>query len=399
MPATAAAFRLFGFPVHVRPGFLMFMVLVVFLNGPAFGLALALFMAAFTLLHELGHAFAARATGARAEIALDFLAGYASFVPTRPLRPWERVGISFAGPATQIIAGTLVYVAVGGRGLLPENEPLQTGAWWAGPVIGLFNLIPILPFDGGHIVQVGIEAITPRHARSVMYALTIGIASGAIVYMMMDPRLRPLVFFLAIPLVSVAQMIAADREHDRRAGAAEAASRAEALAWATGDVGSFPPGRLPSPWFRAWQQLQSGQPEVARDVVLADLTDPAPVDWWPPDAAPVTALREVVAVLPRPLPQGRPFSSFVLSGVLLRVGAHHDAGTYAAAAYQLHRTPMLAVNVARAAAALGDRATALAWLATAARDANPVSLRLAVEQAPELAALRHDPALADTLAG
>lgn len=97
--AGSPAFHLFRFPIHIRPGFVMFLALVIFVNGGALGVWIAGSAAVLTLLHELGHAFAARATGARAEISLDFLAGYASFVPTRPLKRWERAGISVAGPA------------------------------------------------------------------------------------------------------------------------------------------------------------------------------------------------------------------------------------------------------------------------------------------------------------
>src|SRR5215212_2050035 len=110
---AAPLFTLFGFPIHVRGGFVMFMVLVVFVNGGSLGLWIAGSAAALTLLHERGHAFAARATGASAEISLDFLAGYASFVPTRPLKRWERAGISVAGPAIQITLGVAVLLAMG----------------------------------------------------------------------------------------------------------------------------------------------------------------------------------------------------------------------------------------------------------------------------------------------
>ena len=61
------------------------MVLIVVLYGDEFGLWLAGSIAAFTLLHELGHAVAARRAGATAEISLDFLAGYASYT-SRPRR-------------------------------------------------------------------------------------------------------------------------------------------------------------------------------------------------------------------------------------------------------------------------------------------------------------------------
>src|SRR6476659_3942690 len=166
MPAATPTFRLFGFPVHVRPGFLLLLVLVVAINGTSLGIWLALFLALFTLLHELGHAVAARATGARSEIALDFLYGYASFVPTRHLKRWERAGISLAGPAVQIVLGTIALVIAGGESWHPSSSwtDVQSALWWAGPVIGLVNLIPVLPFDGGNIAEAGLDAILPRGA-------------------------------------------------------------------------------------------------------------------------------------------------------------------------------------------------------------------------------------------
>src|SRR5688572_23653184 len=110
---SAPLFRLFGFPIHVRPGFVLFMLLVVVVNGGPLGLWIAGSAAVLTLLHELGHAFAARATGATAEISLDLFAGYASFVPARPLRRWERAGISISGPAVQIGVSLAVLMLMG----------------------------------------------------------------------------------------------------------------------------------------------------------------------------------------------------------------------------------------------------------------------------------------------
>ena len=62
-------FRLLGFDVHVRTGFLIFLGLIVFLYQDQFGLWLAGGIAVFTLLHELGHAIAARSAGAEAAIS------------------------------------------------------------------------------------------------------------------------------------------------------------------------------------------------------------------------------------------------------------------------------------------------------------------------------------------
>jgi Zn-dependent protease len=382
--------------VHVRAGFFMFMGIVVLAQGPTFGIPFAVFLALFTLIHELGHAFAARRTGAEAQIALDFMAGYAAFTPTRPLTKWERVGISFAGPGVQILVSMVVYVTLCGGLQMPESgNAVQHAVFWAGPIIGLFNLIPVLPFDGGTIAEVAVEFFAGERAHRFMQWFTIIVAVTAMAWMALDPTLVRFIFFALIPLLSVVASMNAERTRERRAKGQQMLARAEALAWATGDV-RFPAGSVPSPWFRAWQQLQAGDRSAALHVLLLDLADTEPVNWWPPDAAPADALREVVSVLPDPIPQGRPYSSYVLSGVLLRAGRHEDAAHYAAAAYGANQAPMLAVHVARAAAALGHRSTALAWLRTASAT-SPALVANAIEQATEFDSLRHDPEFAAAL--
>lgn len=399
----APSLRVAGFPVHVRPGFLVFMLLVVALNGdtPSFGIWLAVLMALFTLLHELGHAVAARAAGCRAEISLDFLAGYASFVPSRPLRRWERAGISVAGPLVQIVAGLATFAALGGDLTWPLHGATagQYAALWAGPVIGIFNLLPLLPFDGGNLLLVIVEVVAPRHARRIMYAFTIGVTVAVVAVMLGRPQLQPLAIFALIPLVTVVQMMIADRDRAARAGRADTHSRAEAMAWATDDVRGFldaegrPGDHLPSPWFRSWQQLRAGDTVAARAVMLADLRGDHDDRWWPPDAAPVDALAAVADLVPNPAPVDRAYSVMVLCGVLLRLGRHHQAAAVAAEAHRVHGGAPFAVLVARAAAALGDRRTAVGWLAAAAREGDALAVRVAVDQAPEFATLRSDPEL------
>lgn len=403
--APAPAFRLFGFPVHVRAGFWMFMVLIVFINGADLGLWLAAFIAVFTLVHELGHAFAARATGARAEISLDFMAGYASFVPTRHLARWERAAISFAGPAAQILTGGVAYLAVHGEFSMPyAHQHIQIAVLWAGPVIGAANLVPVLPFDGGNILEQLVSVFT-QHARRIMMWFTLALMGAALAYSAVEPSLRPFMIFMIVPLISVAQMRSAERAHGQgvpqpqQQRQQQDLARAEALAWATGDVSLFSRDQLPSPWFRAHQQLTQGHPDIARQLLLSDLADNGPVNWWPPDAAPAAHLRALVDLLPRPLPAGGTFRSFVLTTVLLRLGDYDTAAHFAAATYQRDHAAMHAIHVARAAAALGDRAVAIGWLRTAAAGAPARAVAAAVNGAPEFETLRHDPEFEAALAG
>ncbi|MEO5900888.1 MAG: hypothetical protein ABIR68_12280, partial [Ilumatobacteraceae bacterium] len=67
------------------------------------------------------------------------------------------------------------------------------------------------------------------------------------------------------------------------------------------------------------------------------------------------------------------------------------AANYGAAAYRREASPMLAVCVSRAAAALGDRSVALGWLRAAIGVGPPTDgLRHAADHAPEFDDLRHD---------
>ena len=407
MPTSPNAFRLLGFPVRVGAGFWMFLVIIAVMNssedgglGTTGAIVFAALIAALTLIHELGHALAARATGAKAEITLAFMAGYASFVPTRHLSRAERIGISFAGPAIQIAVGTGVYALVGGPLEWPIHHltPIQFAALWSGPIMGAFNLIPILPFDGGSIMEQIIGTVVPRHAHKVMTWFTLLVSGGGLVYIALHPHLRWLIIFALIPLVSALQVMSAGKAHAARANGQEAMARAEALAWGAGDLSRFAEDQLPSPWFRAAQQLDQGRPDIAQQILLDDFRDPTGTTWWPPDAAPVRTLEALVGLLPDPLPHGRSFSDFVLSGVLLRLADYDRAAHYAAVAYGNGQPAMLAVHVARAAEALGDRSTAIAWLRTAARTAPPDALRTAVQTAPEFDLLRADPDLADAFA-
>ncbi|MEI8239131.1 MAG: hypothetical protein WCI22_06880, partial [Actinomycetota bacterium] len=56
-----------------------------------------------------------------------------------------------------------------------------------------------------------------------------------------------------------------------------------------------------------------------------------------------------------------------------------------------HRSPMFAAHVARAAAALGDRSTALGWLRTAVTNLPPEASIDAITSAREFEQLRNDP--------
>ncbi|MBM3638052.1 MAG: hypothetical protein FJW98_01290 [Actinobacteria bacterium] len=194
---------LFGFPVRVRPGFIVFLGLIVFLYGGTIGLWVAAAIGVFTLVHELGHAFAARATGAEAAISLDFLVAYASYQPSRELRWWERAGIALSGPLLQVAVG-LIVLALMRVNPLSETDISSSDAsiaiWWAGVALGLLNLVPLLPLDGGALVASVLDAFFPGKGRVWMLYTSLVLSAGALVVMFAtgSTGLAPFIIFIMI---------------------------------------------------------------------------------------------------------------------------------------------------------------------------------------------------------
>lgn len=170
--------RVLGFPTTVRPGFWLFMLLLVLLYPFPLGAWVAGAVAVFTLVHELGHALAARASGCEARISLDFMVAYAAFESRRPLTWWQRAGIALAGPATQMGLALGVLVAMGVSPFSRDDiasSNASSAIWWAGLALGLVNLLPLVPLDGGAIVASLIDAIAPGRGKAVMVRISFGI--------------------------------------------------------------------------------------------------------------------------------------------------------------------------------------------------------------------------------
>lgn len=394
-------FRLLGFDVRVGTGFLIFLGLIVFLYQDAFGLWLAASLAAFTLLHELGHAVAARSAGAHASISLEFLAGYTAFRPdpARPISRPRRALISVAGPGVQIVASVLVLVALGVNPFSVDSVRAGTDAtaaiWWAGPVIGALNLIPVMPLDGGHLALVGVERwFGDRALRTMAIASIVLTVGGAIVTALVWET--TFVIFIAFLVISQVQLLQSTSKRGGASGAQSSAQRAlaaETAAWQHGNAGLLEPGQRLSPWYEADRALRDGDAGGAMGLVLADLRSTNPARWLPPVAAEPQRLAAIVRTLPTDLPEpGNDYSGRVLADVLLATGDPQRAGEYAATTFAKYRSPGSAIVVARASARLGDEANARRWL-DAALDAADASggretLERMIAAAPDLAALR-----------
>ena len=137
-----------GFPIDLRPSFLLLLLLVMVAFGGTTGLAITVLAFASIVLHELGHAVVARRLGVRvATIELGFFGGAAKMA-SMPRTPRHELAIAAAGPA--------VSLALGGAGLglaALTHVGLFGLIGWINLVLAGFNLIPALPMDGGRILR------------------------------------------------------------------------------------------------------------------------------------------------------------------------------------------------------------------------------------------------------
>lgn len=173
-------FHLGSIPVRVNALFFLLPLFFGLQAGLALGVAWGGIVFVSVLVHELGHALAMRAYRFEPAIDLHMLGGRTVFpLGARP-DARQRLWITLAGPAAGLALGLLF-----GLGLLISPAPegslgrfiLETGF-----VVNLFwtmvNLLPIYPWDGGLILEAGLELLTgrPRHRVVAVASMVLGVA-------------------------------------------------------------------------------------------------------------------------------------------------------------------------------------------------------------------------------
>ncbi|HMF37079.1 MAG TPA: site-2 protease family protein [Isosphaeraceae bacterium] len=166
--------RIAGIDLFLHPTFLL-----TLLPGMTGGLSPLFIVALFgcVVLHELGHALMARRFGIETlDITLYPIGGVAR-LQRMPRAPGAELLIALAGPAVNfaIVAG-LVGLELLGIGGMESDSSL--GAFLAGLmlvnlILGLFNLIPAFPMDGGRVLRALLSGWLGR-ARATSIAATIG---------------------------------------------------------------------------------------------------------------------------------------------------------------------------------------------------------------------------------
>lgn len=152
-------FRLLGIPIQTSFWFFPAMAGIGFIISdfqiwkvPIFALAITLAV----LAHEFGHALVGRWMGGRGpEIYLVFFGGLCAFRQANFTR-WRELGMIFAGPVVNLILAALTYLALESGIISDFHRWVRAFIEWffaVNLVLGILNLVPVLPLDGGHILR------------------------------------------------------------------------------------------------------------------------------------------------------------------------------------------------------------------------------------------------------
>lgn len=158
-------FSLFGFKYHAHPGFWLFLGIVMLFSlqgGNTSGAIIApLAVALAFIVHELGHAATARLFGLWVRpIELGFLVGTTTHQPTTP---WRQFAISISGPfAGFVMAALAILISFGATAAKLQQPWLFSAMNYLAAInvmLSCFNLLPIIPFDGGNAVRSAVTAL------------------------------------------------------------------------------------------------------------------------------------------------------------------------------------------------------------------------------------------------
>ncbi|MEO6742372.1 MAG: site-2 protease family protein [Chthoniobacteraceae bacterium] len=131
------------------------------------------------LLHEFGHAFAARRCGIRTPDITLFPFGGVARVERMPENPRQEIFIALAGPAVNVVIAGVLWIALAVAGHTVRPEPMGQADSLAIEILSvnvmllLFNLIPAFPMDGGRVLR-ALLAMRLGHARATRIAAQIG---------------------------------------------------------------------------------------------------------------------------------------------------------------------------------------------------------------------------------
>jgi len=186
--------RVFGIPIEIDISWVLVFLLLTYLLAGQFDdarlrwpaaqrwtvamITVVLFFLS-VLAHELSHSVMALSKGIPVRGITLFIFGGVSRLDREPQRPITEFMVAVVGPLLSIVLA-VIFGAVWfllGRGDSPVEVVLLLLVW-TNLSLGVFNLVPGYPLDGGRLLRAGIWGITGNHRKATRIAAGMGQAVG-----------------------------------------------------------------------------------------------------------------------------------------------------------------------------------------------------------------------------
>jgi len=194
--------RALGIPIHIHASWFLVFFLATWSLSTGYlpdslpglsperywtmGAVAAILLFFSVLLHELGHSYVALYYRIPIEQITLFIFGGVAHMRREAPSPKAEFLIAVAGPAVSFVIGGICFLLVVVAETVQRQQGLQ-GVIMLGVLLGmvnvqlgLFNLIPGFPLDGGRVLRAGLWAWGKDFYRATRQAAVVGLAFGAI---------------------------------------------------------------------------------------------------------------------------------------------------------------------------------------------------------------------------
>src|SRR5258708_18746590 len=184
----------FGIPISVSPAWFLLAAFITYYFGQqisddafgswryaiAFGFAVLLYLS--VLLHELAHSVVAKHFGLPVRRIVIYFLGGVSEIEREPETPGREFAVAVAGPALSFALAGIFWGVWEALPSTTDSSPtgllvaiyLVFAVWTANLVVGVFNMLPGLPLDGGRVLRSIVWAVTKKAMNGTIAAAWTG---------------------------------------------------------------------------------------------------------------------------------------------------------------------------------------------------------------------------------
>ena len=196
MGASLRVGRVFGIPIEINASWTVAFLLLTFVLAQEFGesnlgwpaaqrwlVAITIVILFFlsVLAHELSHSVLARRQGIPVQGITLFIFGGVSRLGQEPGRPLTEFTVAVVGPVTSIVLAAIfggIWYLLGARDTTIDVVLFLLA--WYNLILGLFNILPGYPLDGGRMLRALVWWLTGSHQKATRVATRAGQAIGGL---------------------------------------------------------------------------------------------------------------------------------------------------------------------------------------------------------------------------